>query len=85
MKTVVGYENQPRVRVDRRTLVSYDAEVGVIPQIKAVLDVLLIERPLWEFRVSNLDFNSRATCVEAYMNGEALGHITWTWHGSTNK
>lgn len=84
MKTVVGYENQPRVTVDRRAILGSD-EIGVIPQIKAVLDVLLIERPLWEFRVSNLDFNSRASCVEAYMNGEALGHITWTWHGSTNK
>ena len=79
MPIVVEYNNHPRVALSthiRNRLSAAEKDYVVHPQIKDLLDTLMIDRPLWEFRLDDTDWNGTVTSFSIMENGEMLGSVS---------
>ncbi len=79
MPIVVEYNNHPRVALSthiRSRLSVAEKDYVVHPQIKQLLDTLMIDRPLWEFRLDDTDWNGTVTSFSIMENGEVLGSVS---------
>lgn len=81
---IKGYEDQPRV-FEGKYIQRDKVEAHVHEKMKPLLDKLLIEKPLWSFEVNNPDWAAAAYDLRVIEDGETLGTIRWTYHGTSYK
>lgn len=75
---VIGYEHTNRVTVNTKRI-NVSADTKVQTKIKELLDILILERPLWEFQLGDPDYTGAATSFTILQDGEELGHVSWRW------
>lgn len=50
-------------------------DTTIMPQIRAVLEKLVVERPLWRFVATNKNWNHRIDTFQVMQDGEVLGSL----------
>lgn len=81
---LVGYESNHRVEavVEQGKVLK---EAIISRRLKPVLDTLLLDKPLWEFRVTNFDgFEHEGSVLMILKDGEELGHVSYGRVGYAN-
>lgn len=81
---VIGFENNNRVVATIKNA-NKPVDFKVLEPLSTLLNRLLIERPLWEFRVEQPYYGDGAQIIAIYQDGEGLGSVQWGWAGGSNK
>ena len=81
---VIGFENNNRVVATIKNA-NKPVDFKVLEPLSTLLNRLLIERPLWEFRVEQPYYGDGAQIIAIYQDGEGLGSVQWGWVGGSNK
>jgi hypothetical protein len=82
---LVGYENNNRVEASAEENRPIPAEPTLHPRLKPVLDVLLLDKPLWHFKVTNFGgFNYAGVVLRIFKDNEELGHVSYARVGYSN-
>ena len=84
MGTLKDYENNYRVRLTDK-LAKTSETYRIHKSLEPLLDKLLMEKPLWEFVISNIGFNNEVRSFTVHQDGEQLGSVSWSYYAGDNK
>lgn len=81
---VAGYESNHRVEaVVEQGKVLKEAKIS--GRLKPILDTLLLDKPLWNFRVTNFNgFEHEGSVLAILKDNEELGHVSYARVGYSN-
>jgi hypothetical protein len=75
---VLRFENNNRVSAIKRISDNND-DFELVASLVPLMTKLMMEKPMWEFKVEQPFHSGKATCIHIFQDGEELGTVDWRW------